>query len=151
MTLITGSDLYNQAWMVTYKTISGNVTDPKGRGSAWIYSDYPVIQQGKADEHPGFPLITLDDFNTDSEMVTFNEGKRSYDLNSIITIHTDTRKHLDTISSDITAAFSVNSAALAQSGLYAYSLSSGGTDTLVIDRNHKIHTKTVGVGFRVCI
>ena len=146
--VVTGSNLFNQAWMVLYKTISGNVTDPVSRGgSAWIFADFPEIQEGKQDDFPGFPIITIDNFENTSSNIT--SQKMENNISTVITVHTKDRKTLDTLSSDIHNVLVTSKPTIISSGLHAMTFSSGGVDTYAFDRNNKIHTKMIGVNFKV--
>jgi len=142
MTAVTGSDLYSQAWKVTYNVISGNVTDPVSRGgSKWIFSDFPEIQKGAEDDFPGYPIITIDNFSNDTELPTFQMGPRDNMLATTITVHTKTRQQIDPINSDIYSAFSIARSSMIDSGLKPVDYTTEPTDTITLDRNNRIHIK----------
>jgi len=152
MSTAVGSNLFTNTWNTVYKLISGNVVDPATRGgSQWIFADYPMVQEGKTDEHPGFPIITIEPFQSDSEVITHGIGKTYTEMNSLISIHTRNKRQIDTLSSDVWDAFNSNRQVLMESGLNHLKISPGGIETNPIDRFNKIHTKNMGVSLKVMI
>jgi len=150
MTIAIGSNIYTNTWNTVYKIISGNIIDPATRGgSQWIFSDYPDIQDGKNNTHPGFPIVTLEPFQTDTSVITQGIGKTYSEINSMITVFTTNKRHVDVVSSDIWDAINSNREVLMQSGLHHLEYTPGGIETVEFDRKNKIHTKNIGVTFRV--
>jgi len=144
MTVTVGSDIFTNTWNTFYNVISGNVVDTTSRGgSQWIFADYPMIQEGKTDEHPGFPIITLDPFGDSGGLYTFDNTQHT--LTSVITVHSKNKRHLDVISSDITDAILTNRKVLGQSGLHNLEFTVGGNETYAMDRYNKIHMKMMGI------
>lgn len=150
MSVVIGSNIFTNSWNTVYDIISGNVIDPTTRGgSPWIFADYPMIQEGKTDEHPGFPIITIEPFQSDSENITHRHGKTYSDLNSVITVHSRNKRHVDVISSDIWDALNSKQGVMSESGLNHLMISSGGVETFAMDRYNKFHSKNMGVSFKV--
>jgi len=150
MSVVVGSNLFNNTWNTVYKIISGNIIDPATRGgSQWIFADYPIIQDGQTDEHPGFPIVTLEPFQSDTEIVTQGIGKSYSELNSVITIFTTNKRQNDVVSSDVWDALNSNRGVLMQSGLSHLSINAGGLTTDALNRHDRIHTKNMGIGFKV--
>ena len=146
--MITGSDLYSQAWVVTYSVISGNVTDPVSRGgSQWIFADYPQIQEGNTKQHPGFPIITIDPFQDDSMNLTNTQSENS--IMSTISVHTNNKRQLDTVSSDVFNALNSHRVLFLQSGMKSLTITPEGISTDFYARDKKIHMKDIGIGFKV--
>lgn len=143
MTVVTGSDIFSNTWNTFYKVISGNVLDPASRGSQWIFRDYPQIQEGKTDEHPGFPIITIEPFENNGTLYTFSNMNNS--LTSTITVHTRTKRHIDIISDSINSAITSNRKTLGASGLHNLEFTQGGVETYTSDRYNKIHMKNIGI------
>lgn len=144
MSVVAGSDIFSNTWNTFYSVISGNVVDTATRGgSQWIFADYPMIQEGKEDKHPGFPIITIDPFGDTGEVYTFDSTRHS--LSSMVTVHTKSKRVLDVISSDVVDAILSNRKVLGQSGLHNLEFSMGGNETYAMDRDNKIHMKMMGV------
>lgn len=145
MSTVVGSDIFTNTWNTVYQLISGNVVDTASAtrgGSAWIYADFPMIQEGKTDEHPGYPIITIDPFELMGMSHTF--GKRENTLNSTITVHTRNKRDVDVISSDIQDTLASNIKVLGASGLHNMEFTVGGVETVAFDRYNKFHTKMMG-------
>jgi len=155
MSLITGSDVFSNTWKTVFTVISGNVIDPQTRtGSKWIFADYPVAEDGTSHYHSsgiGFPIITIEPFQTQTDNITMGLGKTYSEINSTITIHTSNKAQIDTISSDIWDALNSNRQDFMQSGLHHLTVEQGGVETVAFDRDNKIHMKNMGVGFKVMI
>lgn len=150
MNVLTGSDLFTNSWNTLYKTISGNVVDPQTRtGSQWIFADYPLAQDGKTHNHPGFPIITIDSFENDGNSYTFDKMENSLMTN--ITVHTNNKRHVDVLSSDIHSTIMENRKTLGASGMHNIKFTMGGRETIAMDRDNKIHTKTIGLGADVVL
>ena len=144
MSVVAGSDIFTNTWNTFYKIISGNVVDTGSRGgSAWIFADYPMIQEGKEDKHPGFPIITIDSFENSGNLYTFNKIQNT--LSSMVTIHSRNKRHLDVISSDVHDAIVSNRKVLGSSGLHNLQFTPGGTETYAEDRYNKTHMKMMGI------
>jgi hypothetical protein len=155
LTLFTGSDIFGRCWQVLYNVISGNVLDPRSgtstdrAGSRWIFADYPDIQVGKETSFPGFPIITIDTFQSDSNNITMGaNGLRTYDLISTITTYTKSASQKDVVNSAVQYALISKRDALLASGLRDLFIGAGGTDTTVISRNDKIHTSVIPIRFK---
>lgn len=149
MTLFVGSDIFGKCWQVVYNVISGNVSDPTSRGgSRWIFADYPDIQVGKESQFPGFPIITIDTFQSDSKNATMGIGIREHDLVSTITTYTKSASQKDTVNSAVQYALGSKRDVLLASGLRDLFIGAGGTDTNVISRNTKIHTSIIPIRFK---
>ena len=144
---MTVGSLVNDAWNIIYQIISGNVTDPVSRGgSAWIFSSFPAIQEGKEDDFPGYPIITIESFQPDSSVLTHGAGYMSNKLNTEITVFSQSKQQLDNVASNVFDALFNNRNVLTGSGLYNLTITPLGTDTDVISRNNKIHSWMIGVG-----
>jgi len=146
MTGFVGSDIFNRCWQVVYNVISGNVLDPSSRGgSRWIFADYPDIQVGKESQFPGFPIITIDSFQSDSNNMTMGIGTRHFDLISTVTTYTKSANQRDTVNSAVQNALITKRGDLLASGLRDLFVGAGGTDVNVIDRLNKIHTSIIPI------
>jgi len=150
MSVTLGSNIFTNTWKTFYSIISGNIVDTASRGgSQWIFADYPAIQDGKTDEHPGFPIVTIEPFEAESSIITQGIGKTYSLVDTMVTIFTKNKKDIDTISSDIWDAVNTNREVLMSSGLSHMEVSPGGISTEVFDRDNKIHTKNMGFSFKV--
>jgi len=150
MVVSVGSNIYTNTWNTVYKIISGNIIDPATRGgSQWIFSDYPDIQDGKNNTHPRFPIVTIEPFEADTSVITQGIGKTYSLIDTMITVFTTNKRHVDVVSSDIWDAINSNREVLMQSGLSHMEFVGGGVETVEFDRENKIHTKNMGVTFRV--
>ena len=147
ITVFTGSDIFGKCWQVVYNVISGNVSDPNTSrsGSRWVFADYPDIQVGKESQFPGFPIITIDTFQSDSNNMTIGIGVRHFDLVSTITTYTKSASQKDTVNSAVQNALITKRGDLLASGLRDLFIGAGGTSTNVIDRNTKIHESIIPI------
>jgi len=146
MTILTGSDIFNRCWQVVYNVISGNVLDPTSRGgSKWIFADFPDIQVGKESQFPGYPIITIDTFQSDSKNMTMGIGIREFDLVSTITTYTKSSTQKDTVNSAVQNALITKRGDFLASGLRDLFIGAGGTSTDVISRNTKIHESIIPI------
>ncbi len=144
---VTANTVLKDAWNILYQIISGNVADPVSRGgSAWIFSSFPAIQEGKEDDFPGYPIITIESFQPDSSVLTQGAGYMSNKLNTEITVFSQSKQQLDNVANDVFESLFDNRNVLAGSGLYNLTITPLGTDTDVISRNNKIHSWMIGVG-----
>jgi len=60
----------SSAWQDIYNAISSNVSDPKSRGTKWIFGSYPDVY---AKDFPGFPLIVIQ---------PVSKSEKKYDIGS---------------------------------------------------------------------
>jgi len=147
--MIANASIFKDAWNVLYNVVSGAVADPATRGgSAWIFSSFPAIQEGKNDEFPGYPIITLESFQPDTELLTHGAGYMSCPLNTEISLFSKSKAQLDAVACDIFDAISSNRSVFVGSGFRLETITPMGIDTDVISRNNKIHAWTVGIGFK---
>jgi hypothetical protein len=146
MSAFVGSDIFGKCWQVVYNVISGNVLDPTSRsGSRWIFADYPDIQVGKEKQFPGFPIITIDSFQSDSSNMTMGIGTRHFDLVSTVTTYTKSASQRDTVNSAVQNALITKRGDLLASGLRDLFIGAGGTSVNVIDRTNKIHESVIPI------
>ena len=151
MSVVVGSNLFSNTWNTIYKTISGNVADPAGRSSPWIFADFPMAQEGKTDTFPGYPIVTIEPFQSDTVNLTHGLNDTYSTITSVISVHTTNKRQIDVVSSDVWAALNDDRGTFASSGMNHLMMSPGGVDTNAIDRDNKIHTKNLGVQFKVRI
>jgi len=150
MSATVGSNLFSNTWNTVYKAISGNVVDPQGRtGSPWIFADFPMAQEGKRDTFPGYPIVTIEPFQTETMNLTHGLNDTYSTITSMISVNTTNKRQIDVVSSDIWATLNENRGVFASSGMNHLMLSPGGVDTNAMDRDNKIHTKNLGVQFKV--
>jgi len=146
--MIVGSDLYSQAWQVTYSVISGNVIDPITRGgSQWVFADFPQIQEGNEKQFPRHPIITIDPFQNDSMNLTNTQTENI--ITTTITVHDTNKRRLDSVSSDVFNSLNSNKGLFLQSGMKAMNITPEGIESMIFDRNNRIHMKGIGANFKV--
>ena len=65
----------SSAWQSIYNAISANVSDPKSRGTKWIFGAHPDVY---AKDFPGFPVIVIhpDDFSKQNISISGDNLKR---------------------------------------------------------------------------
>lgn len=148
MTLLTGSDITTTSWKTIFNVISGNVADPVSRsGSPWIYGAFPQIQKGKNDEFPGFPIITIDPVQTDASNLEFGLSNQNTILSTAISVHSKSAQQRDTLTSDIFDALNTGRSDFLASGMHGMEISVGGTDTVFVSRNNRVHTSDTNLSF----
>jgi len=142
--VLTGSDFLGKCWNTLYNVISGGVTDPVSRGgSRFIFADFPDIQEGKGTDFPGFPLITINNFQTNTNTLTFQNGVTTNSINSTIAIHTKGKAQMDTVASDVWDSINSKRGVLCQSGMHIPTLRPMGIDTIAYSRNNKVHSQMI--------
>jgi hypothetical protein len=145
--MLTGSDFLGTSWRTIYNVISGNVADPLSRNVGWIHDSFPDIT------NPGssfYPRIVIDNFQPRSDIMAMGTlRKPQTELTSVITIYTNNGSQLDYLTERVWNALYSQRNVLLQSGLKGLSLKPQGTDTVVIDRNNKIHSESFGLETKV--
>ena len=147
MTGITSTtDITTNSFRTIYTVISGNVSDITSRGgSAWIFSSFPSIQEGKNDEFPGYPIITIE---TPELSLIKNSGHgniKKATLSTMIDIHCQKKVQIGSLTSSVVKALDDRRNDFIGSGMHNMHISSGGVDTQMFARNQKVHTQSVGV------
>ena len=91
----------SSAWQDIYNAISSNVSDPKSRGTKWIFGSYPDVY---AKDFPGFPLIIIHPVDVSEETVDFGISIRKTFITADVEIFSKSAEELDNLTDSVISA-----------------------------------------------
>jgi hypothetical protein len=137
------SGLTQSAWQLLHDTISGMIIDPESRSKKFIFPSFP---QSRASNFPGYPIITIDSFDTTSRKRSFSE--RVYAMDTSVALYGTKWKKLEELTGSVIRVLEDRSTVLHASGLTNMVITSSSTGPEVIN-GKKVHVKLMGLDFDV--
>lgn len=146
--LVSDQKRFDQLWRLFYSIVNSRVTDPKARGTRFVYKSYPdqVIKDTSTVEQliPEYPIIVVNDPDLSDEPITADTKTTEYINEQVIDIYserTDTMSNLaQTIDYQLTKSDAINM--FEEAGVFRVRL----TDTDYDHEQHsgvKVHVKSL--------
>ena len=140
--ILTTSNVASQSWQNVF-TLINTITDPEAASrpsgiTKWVFSAFPENRR----TFPNYPLIVIESADIPNSFIT--PSKRTYNFSFDISIFSDTRSQIDTLTNSVIEK-------VAGTSLESYKMSlpkvnSASVDTMIIN-DQRIHRRTIRVEY----
>jgi len=146
---IGAATITTDVWKTTYDTLVANLTDPQTRGisaSDWVFGATP---DPAANDHPGYPIITIESPTITNPKLTYTKKNRFVDIR--ITVHSGSNQYLKSVIDQVQNILDTNNNTILAQGFGNFNWSTDTQMTEIINLQgspKKIHHQTMRVTYR---
>lgn len=147
MEVITRDNIYTESWNNVFSVLN-NLTNPHGSGK-WIYSTFPDIKINKS----SFPILILNPADVRIGSVAIPDMGELYEavISFDIDLYTTSAQQLDEIGDEIRKVILAFRDEFQKYNMYFIDFSESSHSVMRVDNRLKIHSRTLGISFRVML